>query len=140
MTSRPPKAERRGPFFFLNPYVDFAFTRCPKCNGKTKVRKLPLVIHVEPHTLCALNKTCRVCPGCALVRAKKLEIEDFLRATFGRQGVIEEGDYVVVGTLDRAVWRTARNEQWSSAKTLDHASIFKDHLHFVIQGGWQLDK
>lgn len=33
-------------YFFLNPYEDCAFTRCPKCNNKTKIRKFPLVIHI----------------------------------------------------------------------------------------------
>ena len=32
-------------YFFLNPYEDAAFTRCPKCETKTMVRKFPLVIH-----------------------------------------------------------------------------------------------
>jgi len=37
--------------FFLNPYRDMRFTSCPKCNGKTKLRKLPLAIHVNPPAL-----------------------------------------------------------------------------------------
>lgn len=38
----------KGHRFFLNPYDDFAFTKCPKCDQKTAVRKFPLVIHIEP--------------------------------------------------------------------------------------------
>jgi len=34
--------------FILNPYADARFTRCPGCNQKTKQRKLPLFIHVDP--------------------------------------------------------------------------------------------
>jgi len=30
-------------YFFLNPYQDMAFTRCPKCKEKTKIRKHCLV-------------------------------------------------------------------------------------------------
>ena len=48
--------------FFLNPYPDQRFTRCPKCEGKTKLRKLPLLIHLQPINLMALNKSCRYCP------------------------------------------------------------------------------
>jgi len=33
--------------FFLNPYTDAAFTKCPKCDGKTKVKKFPLLIFIE---------------------------------------------------------------------------------------------
>ena len=34
-------------YFFLNPYADMAFTRCPKCEAKTKQRKLPLAVRNE---------------------------------------------------------------------------------------------
>ena len=37
--------------FFLNPYTDVRFTTCPQCGGKTRVRKLPLVIHIDPAQL-----------------------------------------------------------------------------------------
>jgi hypothetical protein len=29
--------------FFLNPYTDVRFMKCPQCLGKTRQRKLPLV-------------------------------------------------------------------------------------------------
>jgi len=55
--------------FFLNPYTDVRFTTCPQCRGKTSQRKLPLVIHIDPLQLVALNKTCRYCPRCDLLIA-----------------------------------------------------------------------
>jgi hypothetical protein len=48
--------------FILNPYTDARFTRCPNCGQRTKVRKLPLFIHVEPLNPIVLGKTCRYCP------------------------------------------------------------------------------
>jgi hypothetical protein len=33
--------------FFLNPYLDARFTKCPGCDGKMGQKKLPLVIHVD---------------------------------------------------------------------------------------------
>ena len=45
--------------FFLNPYPDRRFTACPQCGAKRRQRKLPLVIHVEPHSFIARNKTCK---------------------------------------------------------------------------------
>ena len=39
-------------YFFLNPYEDYAFTKCPKCDEKTKVRKFPLAIHIDPGQDC----------------------------------------------------------------------------------------
>jgi hypothetical protein len=61
--------------FFLNPYADVRFTTCPQCGGKTRVRKLPLVIHVDPVQPVALNKTCRYCPSCDLLIAHRDELE-----------------------------------------------------------------
>ena len=62
-------------YFFLNPYDDCAFTKCPKCDSKTYLRKFPLVIHVEPEQLCILNKNCKYCTKCDLIITKKSEIE-----------------------------------------------------------------
>src|SRR6266700_5615395 len=64
--------------FFLNPYTDVRFTTCPQCRGKTSQRKLPLVIHIDPMQLVALNKTCRYCPRCDLLIAHQDELEAWL--------------------------------------------------------------
>ena len=53
--------------FVLNPYVRERFTKCPSCNAPTRIRKLPLVVHVEHPggpRLVLLNKTCRLCLAC----------------------------------------------------------------------------
>ncbi len=55
--------------FFLNPYQDARFTRCPQCDQPMRQRKLPLVIHIDPMQLLSLNKTCRYCPHCDLLIA-----------------------------------------------------------------------
>ncbi len=124
-------------YFFLNPYADVAFTRCPKCAGKTKQRKLPLVIHIEPHTICVLNKTCRFCPACQLVIGRQSEIESMLQAMDDdRRAAIEKGKYLAVGTLDRAHWRAGQKGRWSPADTLDRTYVFTDHRDFVVRGGW----
>ena len=60
-------------YLFLNPYLDTAFTRCPKCEEKTKIRKYCLVIHIDPKCLLSLNKSCRYCPECDLIIVKQQE-------------------------------------------------------------------
>src|SRR6266511_2521380 len=108
MSQRPQKLkpDRRRHLFFLNPYVDAAFTKCPKCEGKTKQRKLPLVIHIEPDQLFVLNKTCRYCPYCDLIIARQREIESLMAALFEtRRPEVVGNKYLVVGTLDRADWK-----------------------------------
>jgi hypothetical protein len=126
-------------FFFLSPYAGMAFTRCPECDAKTKQRKLPLVVHVEPHTICVLNKTCRFCPACELVIARQSEIEPLLLGMLGDQrGAIERSDYTPIGTLDREDWRDGQREQRSPAEVMEQTWLFKDHWKFEITGGWQL--
>ena len=71
--------------FFLNPYSDCGFTKCPKCDTKTKIRKYPLVIHVEPKQIFLLNKKCKYCVNCDLIIAKKQEIESFLALALSPQ-------------------------------------------------------
>lgn len=132
-------ARRTRFYFFLNPYADMAFTRCPKCEAKTKQKKLPLVIHIEPHTICVLNKTCRFCSACELVIARRFEIEPMLGAMLEHQrGPIEQGQYLVIGTLDRGDWRAGQTERWSPSQALDRAWVFRDHWSFKVTGGWQL--
>src|SRR5438093_9778286 len=46
--------------FILNPHADTKFTKCPRCEAKTNLRKLSLVIHVEGFGLVLLGKTCRL--------------------------------------------------------------------------------
>src|SRR5215470_12897802 len=92
--------------FFLNPYQDVRFTKCPQCGGKTLQRKLPLVIHVDPMQLLSLNKTCRYCPRCDLLIAHQNEVEQFLAAFFSVQNSEVVGnEYLVIGTLDRPDWK-----------------------------------
>ena len=42
--------------FSLNPYPELRFSKCPVCEEKTGQRKLPLLIHVDPKNLIALNR------------------------------------------------------------------------------------
>ncbi len=137
MKGKPRKTRYR---FFLNPYEDMAFTKCPKCETKTKQRKLPLVIHIEPAQILVLNKTCRYCPECDLVIARKHELEAMMASTFEEhRPEIIGNEYLVVGTVDRADWRAGSKEQASPADTLERVYVFKDQWHFEIEpGGWYL--
>ena len=132
------KPQRTRYYFFLNPYEDCAFTRCPKCDGKTKLRKFPLAIHIEPHQLLFLNKTCRYCMNCDLIIAKKSEVESLMAATCEtRNPSIIGNDYVIHGTLEKSDWRKYRTLSEDSAEVLDRVFLFKDILDFeVIPGKW----
>jgi hypothetical protein len=126
--------------FFLNPYGDVRFTRCPKCTGKTKQRKLPLLIHVDPMQLIALNKTCRYCPSCDLLIAHKDQIEDFLMAFFSqKEPDVIGNDYLVVGTVDRADWKKGVQSTLTAHDMLEQLHDFKKVLLFEPARGWYPD-
>jgi len=128
--------------FFLNPYQDVRFTSCPKCGGKTKQRKLPLVIHIDPMNLLALNKTCRYCPYCDLLIAHQDELEAQLAAIFASRNPEAIGnDYLVLGTIDRAVWRKGVQASLGLQDMLDNLHDFKHVWQFEpAHYGWVKDE
>ena len=123
--------------FFLNPYADLRFTSCPQCGAKTRLRKLPLVIHVDPVQLIALNKTCRYCPRCDLLIAHQDEIEAFLAAYFGQhQPEIVGNEYLIVGTEDRADWLRGTRASMSTQEALDCLHDFAEVVSFEPAPQW----
>jgi hypothetical protein len=127
--------------FFLNPYEDMRFTRCPQCDSKMHQRKLPLLIHIDPTYLLSLNKTCRYCPHCDLLIAHQNDVEYFLASFFMEQKPEVVGNkYLVVGTLDKTTWKHATQQQLTIQETLDALHDFKDVVTFKLTGGWVRDE
>ena len=138
MKSRDKSVSKRKFMFFLNPYNDIAFTKCPKCNRKTVVRKIALLIHIEPHELFVLNKQCKFCAVCELIIAKKSEIESMMAHKFETvKPEVIGNDYLVMGVIDKGDWNLVKNKQINAKDLLDSAYIFKDVLNFeIVPGGW----
>ena len=127
--------------FFLNPYQDVRFTRCPQCDSKTLQRKLPLVIHVDPMLLLSLNKTCRYCPRCDLLIAHQDDVEYFLASFFNEQmPELLGNDYLVLGTLDRPAWKRGTQQQLFLQEMLEELHDFKEVVTFKLAGGWVRDE
>jgi hypothetical protein len=123
--------------FFLNPYTDARFTKCPKCEGKTRQKKLPLVIQIDGGGMMVLNKTCRYCPACDLLIAQKDEIEAQMAFYFQRAAPEVVGsDYLVVGTVDRADWRRGTEGAVTPQDMIEVLHDFKDVVQFKFAGGW----
>jgi len=118
-------------YLFLNPYLDAAFTKCPKCETKTKIRKYCLMIHIEPHQLISLNKTCRYCPYCELIIVKKEELESLLH-TICKEIFpdIIGNEYFVFGTMDRRDWRKLQKDEQYPETALRDMYPFKNAWHF----------
>lgn len=125
--------------FVFNPYPDMRVSTCPFCEHKTGQRKIPLLIHVEPLHLIALNYTCRYCSACDLLIAHKHEVEHFLTELFGQYDPAAIGnDYLVIGTVDKRIWRESLQKPKLPAEILPHASDFAEYYQElrVTQPGW----
>src|SRR3989304_1355763 len=122
--------------FFLNPYEDAAFTKCPKCEGRTRVRRFPLVVHIEPSWLFVLNKQCRYCEGCGLIIARRSEVESLMAAAFERRDPALVGnEYLVVGTLPRRLWRARDDAGMRPGGMLGRTDIFRGVGELGVGGG-----
>ena len=124
--------------FFLNPYPDVRFTSCPQCGRKTRQRKLPLVIHVDPLTPLALNKTCRYCPSCDLLIAHQDDLEAVLAAMFTAHKPEAVGnEYLVLGTMDRAEWQRGRTTPLTIREMVEVLHDFTEEVRCEPAGwGW----
>lgn len=115
--------------FLLNPFRDRRFAICPNCDGRTLLRKVPLVIHVDPINPVAINKSCRYCPACDLLIAHQDEVEQQLASLFsGRAPELIGNDYLVLGTLDRDVWKRGLTEPLAIQEMVEHLHDFIEML------------
>jgi len=130
--------ERRKHYFFLNPYEDAAFSKCPKCESKTKIRKFPLVIHIDPRQLLLLNKKCRYCNKCDLIITKKTELESLLVACFEKsKPEIIGNNYLVMGVAERKDWQEGKQGKMVEGEIIERMLVFKDVLNFEpAHFGW----
>lgn len=124
---------------FLNPYVDMAFTRCPRCEAATRVRKIALAIHVEPGPLFLPNKVCRFCVNCELVIVPQEPVEQMMVFAFGLRPPLKHmRDYLVFGTLDRADWLRQRRSCAPVQEVIRSVYRFVDRVNVAVDpGGWR---
>lgn len=125
---RIPKQTRRYKFFFLNPYTDVRFSCCPKCAGKTKLRKVPLAIEIEKRDVLILNKSCRYCPACDLLIAHQNEIEQELNIPPATQKTPLH--YTITGTVDRSDWQRQSQNRLLLPQLQQSLYSFKQTLKF----------
>ncbi len=125
--------------FMLNPYPDERLSRCPVCEQKTGQRKIPLLIHIEPSNLIALNYTCRCCKGCDLLLAHKHVIEHLLTELFLQYDPEVIGnDYLIIGTVEKTTWREGVEQAKDMDEMLSHASDFSTYYKELrlTRPGW----
>jgi len=124
--------------FSLNPYPDLRCTSCPDCGTKTGQRKLPLLIHIDPHQLVALNYTNRYCSRCNRLIGHKHEIEYYLTEMFKRaKPDIVGNKYLIIGTLEKKAWRENMQSPKPITELLDFAGDFTSYDEVrMSRGGW----
>jgi hypothetical protein len=124
--------------FFFNPYKTYRFTRCPKCRSKTRQRKLPLVVHVDPQQLISINYTCRFCPQCNLLIVHQDKFEGLLTELLNIQMPDLIGnDYLIIGTIDRSVWKKGTKTHLTIQELITQLHDFKQVLNFEpVSHGW----
>jgi hypothetical protein len=68
-----------------------------------RLRKIPLVIHVDSFGLMLLRKTCRLCVVCEMLIAHEAEVRRVIDGLAARSDFT--ATYVVLGTLGLGTWR-----------------------------------
>lgn len=127
--------------FSLNPYPEMRFSSCSHCGAKTGQRTLPLLIHVDPQHLIALNYTCRYCSRCNRLIGHKHEIEYVLAEMFKRAdpGVVGNR-YLIIGTVEKKAWREGMQTPKQLEEILDFSSDFKSFEEIrMTMGGWFME-
>ena len=125
--------------FMFNPYPTERISRCPLCEHKTGQRKIPLIVHIEPMHMIALNYTCRYCQACDLLVANKHEVEHLLTNMFLQVDPTAIGnEYLVIGTAEKTAWKEGVQKQKEVTELLPHISDFAKYYQElrITQGGW----
>lgn len=125
--------------FMINPYPDIRVWKCPVCDAKMGQRTLPLVIHVDPQYLIALNYANRYCKQCDLLVAHKDQIEEHLTNLFSRNAPAAIGnDYLILGTLEKKIWRESTKNPLMPREAIPHVHDFAEHFRElrVTRAGW----
>ena len=127
--------------FFLNPYKDSRFTRCPKCLDKTKIRKFPFGIHIDPKILLTLSMSGPYCPICDLIILHKDKVEKLIMMTFEKLHPQTIGDdYLIIGTVERDYWRKTSKTGGTHQEFFDNLRDFEKVVVFEpIYSTWGIN-
>jgi hypothetical protein len=92
-----------------------------------------LVIHVnhsDGPRLVLLNKSCRLCVICETLVVHQAELEDVVTAA--GMGAVKEGEYLVLGTIDRRTWRRGLVGDARLVDVRQHMADFKKYLKVEV--------
>jgi hypothetical protein len=116
--------------FCLNPHLNERFTRCPRCKATTRLRKIPLVIHVNSVGLVLLRKTCRVCAVCEMLIAHEAEVTRLINGLAPHAATPRP--YLVLGTLGPVTWRDGMSGNVTIEQVRHDMADFKTYMRVEI--------
>lgn len=98
-------------YFYPNPHDRYAWTKCPKCDTKTKLRKFCLMVYYKDKTLpvprlLSIRADCKFCTECALIIKKKSELEVVLEKLVSVWNLkFNSENYFIFGTMEMSDWK-----------------------------------
>ena len=95
-----------------------------------RVRKIPLVVHVDPVGLVLLRKTCRLCVKCEMLIAHQAEMDRVIDSVRSHRAGGRE--YVVLGTLESKTWRQGLLGGVTIGEVVDDMADFKAYMQVDI--------
>jgi len=125
--------------FFLNPYKEDRFTRCPECDELMKIRKNPLLVALGPTGLMIFNISGRFCPDCDLLIVHQDIVEEFLiTAITQRYRELAGSPYRILGTVERKTWRKSKKQAVGWQEAIENLHDFKEIVEYEIYyAGWE---
>ncbi len=129
--------------FSLNPYPEIRFSKCPVCESKTGQRKVPMLIHIDPKNLIALNYTNRYCQNCDILIGHKHEIEHLLTDLFTQNNPsIIGNNYSIIGTVEKKAWKKGLIKPQLVHEMLPYVHDFKNYneLRMTMTGWFRKDQ
>jgi hypothetical protein len=108
--------------FALSPFREVRWSRCPRCEKLMHERKFALLIAFMDGAMLALGKTCRYCTPCEFIVAHQHEIEDEVAIFRSNHPGHAEGEWFVLGTLERKTWQASLRAQITLDVLREHTS------------------
>jgi hypothetical protein len=115
---------------YLNPFSDYDFSHCPKCDSKIKIKDklFYLVVMVNHRLIVNMNLNCQFCQGCNLIFVKKRELESSLLYACEQHNFSEliGTDYSVLGLTNKEIWKKNLEKAGSSRQMIDHFNLIEN--------------